>query len=437
ADPTARAHPDFGDIRVAVGGAGAALKQARRNVAIALAMEATQKQLDAGERILGSLERAGPSEGLIDQLDEVVAELEKLQDRGRGYRDDKRYAQLAPKLDTRLEVLAHEAVKLHWALDVTGELDTALADAVEEEEAEPAEGNLEEKIEQTDRTLEAFAACKHIAAEYTDKPGYDPEIEIKTRLGPLTLDEAQLACEFRRVAAEQRAQRLRWIQSVVLITRTLNPAVEAVKSASDDEAELQAIDGALTALAECRQGLVKIESKKGYDRATKFKTALGKLGAVKLRDTCAGERRRLAKQAPLLRWRIAARAMKTRADEARSQVKTAGVAPVAVERVDPLIEAVGGFRECAERGDFLVRQKDASIRDAEVKKSELKSIEKLADACRKEQETAQKLLTAARKAVAAGPRIPSAPLHPKAKNKVNKKVKKKKSKKKKKRKKKR
>ncbi len=365
ADPRTRAHPDFGDIRVAVGGAGAALKQARRNHAIALAIDVTQKHLDNGERLLTTLTSAGPSEELIEKLDEVVAELNRLQTEGIGYRDDRRYAEIAPKLDTRLGVMANESAKFHWALDVTGELDTALMDAVDEEKEETGESNLEEKIEQTDRTVKAFSECKRIAESYTGKPGYDAAIKIKTRLGPLTLDEAQLTCEFRRVAAQQRAQRLRWILSVALITRELNPAVDAMKAAAEGKAQLQAIEDLLSLLSACRQGLVKTEAKEGYDSDTKFKTSLGKLGAVKLRDKCAGEHKRLTKKAPLLRWRMAAKAMKRRADEARSQVRAAAVAPVAAERVDPLTEAVGGFRECAERGGFLMRQKDAGIRDAE------------------------------------------------------------------------
>jgi len=112
----------------------------------------------------------------------------------------------------------------------------------------------------------------------------------------------------------------------------------------------------------------------GFDAKLAFVTPLGKLTALKLRDACGAENKKLLAERPTYIGASPPEQVSAVREEARRQVKSAGTESDPEDKVEELTAAIKGFAGCGEQAELLLVFKDERWREAKPTKGEAQAL---------------------------------------------------------------
>ncbi len=153
--------------------------------------------------------------------------------------------------------------------------------------------------------------------------------------------------------------RLRWLNQVSNVVNEINRVVKAIADAPNGSDALKATEAALPVFDACVETLRESDKNPGYDGSAVFTTLLGKVPAAKLSGLCASEKLKRAGTLVGLRWRIRFEALRDRVADAQTERERAKAAASNDERAKRLGTAVGGFTECSERAESILKEEGA------------------------------------------------------------------------------
>lgn len=384
ATPAVINHPDYNRISTASRRGRERIRRMRRQEASTAFLERVKTTLEATERLLADIEEHGPTESWLESLEENVDELQDLRSEGEEQADDSEWAELAPRIDRATATAADNEGRYAWWLELRGELDRPLEQAVE---AEQAASNAEptRAIDANDKAAQGYERCLEVLGEAKSKWGYDPDRTLGSPFGPMRLEELMHVCRARAEAARSQVAHLRWKREVTALAGRVTAAVKAVGTKKRASEVLQANENAADVLADCMNALRDADEAPGYDAETLFLTHAGKKTALGLHQTCLETRRNLIDLQPTLRWRIGVTKLRAFVEEVRSETKAAIAEKQLDDKVEELIELSTRFDECSQRSGALATRKHPWS-DANPSRAEIKAMVSLQKACRKEHE---------------------------------------------------
>ena len=396
ADGITRSHPDFEDVALAAQKARPAFERMVRKDKIEKLIARMQTEIADAEQLSEQLDRAGPSSRRVGGLRDASRALEEMLAEGESYQDDKTYAGVAPGFAERLGRYQAQVAEYGWILRLMDELGPRLEAAVRAEEIVASAAPAAERLQAGHDAVAAFGDCRALTTAYREEPGYSDTLKIQTAIGEVSIDEAGLTCEFRRVAAQNRVATLEWELEIRAVTDQVTAALNQLAGADGPDAALAVTGEALEALAECTRALRKTDEHAGFDSAVKFETPLGRLNALRLREACRSEGERIGSKNPTLQWKSGLARLRKRAGDARAEAAAAKRAESVEDKVTHLSAAVGGFQECMEQARFLGLGK--GVRGAKPSARDKAEVKRLGTSCRKQHGRAARLLKKAKRA---------------------------------------
>lgn len=153
-----------------------------------------------------------------------------------------------------------------------------------------------------------------------------------------------------------------WLQKAQKIVTDVSAALGAVRSATNGEAMLTAVQAAMPVLESCAVVLPTTRRHPGFDPERQFETPLGKHYTYDLAKACSAEREKLDQSLNGIRWRIELEKVRDRAAEADAKLKGSSSAKNADERLALVSASIGGFQECMERSDAIANAPGADAK---------------------------------------------------------------------------
>ena len=400
ADVATITHRDYPDLAAQVRAARSGLAGSKRDAMLGALISATQERLDAADKILDEVAKNGPTDDALDTLEDVLKRLRALVDEGRPQRKVAPYSEFAVDLDRKLAALTVRDRQHRWQLDAAEELTAAVKKVVAPPPELVPDRDLDDQIDRYDDIVAGFHKCGEAAARWAQHKDFVAELKLKTALGTATLEEVENQCAAREELVTGRRDTLKWMTVVQAAVDKVRRAGADLTDARTSTLKLEANERVAPLYADCGELLVRTEEKPGFDPKVLFATPLGRLSAVKLRDACGAEAKRLFAERPNLRWRIAVEQVGAELEEARREAKSGVAESNPADALEPLAAAIKGFAACAEHADVLGALKDARWKEARPDKAELTAIKDVAATCRREHDAAQKLVAAANAALA-------------------------------------
>lgn len=153
-----------------------------------------------------------------------------------------------------------------------------------------------------------------------------------------------------------------WRDGMAKLAKEITDAVKPTRAAASGDAMLTATNNALPVLERCDRELEGTEKHPGFQAQVDFETPLGRHTAVEMQFVCKKERRNLEERLPLVRWQIQLETVRDRAQLSFEQLSKARSAPTAKERVELASAALGGLKECHERGGSITTMPGADAK---------------------------------------------------------------------------
>ena len=400
ADVATITHRDYPDLSAQVRAARSGLATAKRDSIIAQLVDDTKAQLALADKVLEEIGEKGPSDDRLDALEDIVKRLRGLVEDGRPQRKISPYSELAPELDKKMVVFVERDLKHRWQLDASDAIQSTIKNVAGPPPELQPDQDLDDSIDRYDDIRSAYGKCREAAAKWARHKDFEGGLKLNTALGALTMEDTASACEAREKVADERHKKLKWMTEVQDAIKRVRRATDDLTDAKTPTLKLETNERVAPLFKECEERLNRTEEKTGFDAKIVFTTKLGKLTATKLREACGAEGRRVLAERPTLRWRIAVEQGAAELEEARREVKSASSETDQAGKVEPLKAAIKGFDACVEHADLLAALKDDRWREAKPEKSELQSVKDLSATCRKERESAVKLLAAVQAALA-------------------------------------
>jgi hypothetical protein len=375
-------HPDYNRISTASRAGRARIRKMKGEEASTALLDRTRRALEETERLLSDIEEHGPTDEWLERLGESVEKLRDIYAEGEGHRTDPGYAELMPRIDAALATARDNEGRYKWWLEVRGDLDKPLEEAVaaeqEADNAKPARA-----VEANDRAAEKFERCVEVLGEAKSKWGYNPDRALGSPFGPLTLDELVQVCRTRAAAARDQVAHLHWKRDVSKIAERVTAALAAIETKKKATETLEANEKAADVLADCMNELRNADEAPGYDAGVEFVTHVGKRNALGLQQTCADVRRDLIDLQPTLRWRIGVEELRAYVEQVRADTKKAVAEEDLDDQIEKLTDLSSRFDECSQRAGALAMKKHPWS-NANPNRAEIKAMVSLERACRKE-----------------------------------------------------
>jgi hypothetical protein len=397
ADGITRSHPDFDDVARAATKARPALQRMVRKDAVEKLVAELQTEVAAAERLNTEVESAGPSSARLARLRDTAATIETLLAEGDELGDEHTWADLRPGFAKKLGRCRRHLAEYGWVLRLTEELEPRLSAALAAEAvANDREAPAAERLQAGREAMAAFRDCVALSARYRAQPGYSDTVKIRTELGEVSIDEAGLTCEFRRVAIESRLAILEWGGTVEGIVGRVRDVMQRMRATATADAEIAVTGEAIEVLAHCAYALRRAAEAQGFDASARFDTPFGQLNALRLAEACAQERDQLGAKNPTMQWRAGLEHLRQLAAEARAGAEAAKRARDLGAKVTHLSAALSGYEECVEQARFLGQR--GSIQGAQPHARERAAVRKLGQSCKKQRTRVGKLLAKAKRA---------------------------------------
>ncbi|OGQ90765.1 MAG: hypothetical protein A2289_02665 [Deltaproteobacteria bacterium RIFOXYA12_FULL_58_15] len=384
-------HPEYRKVADAIDGARSRLQNTKRSGAIEELVDETNGVLASGRELITKIAADGPTDDMLERMDDIRDELKELTERGEKYRRDPQYLETFAALSVMRDQLADHSKRFRWILDATelvvdtlGALpnDSSKGDGVRETtgEGEP----MSERITRADILLEGFDACLRVAKELAEKKDAVQDLPLRTALGALTLPQTHETCEARRLKAEELAANLRWQRDVIAVADQVTKALQHMEAQETAAGALMANEEAVLALATCEVHLAETEGAIGFDPTQTFLNHMGRTTATKLRDLCTTVRANLAALQPTLRWRMAVAAIESEIDKATVALTDANAAQDSSDRAELLSTARELFQKCAVDAEPLIARSEGPWQEAKPNKKEKRALQNRAAACKKQ-----------------------------------------------------
>lgn len=368
AGPKTRSHPEFSDKEAIVERSEeklrVAVKQyelAQREQAIDELIRRGKKAMAKGQELLRELSVRPPTQDDMRLFNATLETLEQLEAEGSGYLNEHRYKLHADRRDRFTIDFAQRKTIAEWQLRLTRRIAPAISSAYAAIDRARAATNGSKQLQALRTAQSSFTTCVNAVSDLAVEDAYDGQLQVKTPLGRLGVDETKRQCLQNAAEVRSKADKLAWLRRVNDVMSPLTRAFSRLRAASGPQNQLAATPAALEALVVCQEKLPGIRELPGHQPDKTFKTALGRQTLAQLQKACRKQQASLLEQRSVWRWRKEYVLLNNRLTETARLEKQARKARQPDSKIELWEQVLAQLSECAQEARDLANAPTADL----------------------------------------------------------------------------
>ena len=278
-----------------------------------------------------------------------------LQREGEPYAQEKRYIAHAQKRDALTARLANTRVRVQRQIQTSQAVVPAITAGLVAANDAKAATNDDTRIALYQEVNKNFAMCAAALETMTTQAGYDPSLVIETKLGKLTAQQTQTACNDTSRQAAIRVHHLTWQRRVEKLAAEIQAGQDSIAQAADAEGKEAGHLKIVATLKVCQEDPNIDATAPGFDNQAHFATPWGKLSVPQLISRCSREIPLHTAAAVQLHWQAQAGGITKRLDLVQTQMVQASHGENPTRQSAAWSAAVGGLKECSDQAVSLMQ----------------------------------------------------------------------------------